>query len=122
MIALKQAAHSSHWPHVPTPVNSWPHRYQGQETPQDQYTSPHPSPLEASVLLAGRAGQGEGSCVYLPLLYGCSFLPWLICSSSGKMLMPRPYPTQLNNTAHGVLDLTCISFPQEAVLKLGHPL
>ena len=67
MIALKQAVHSSHWPHVQTPVNSWPLRYQGQETPQNQYTGPHPFPLEASVLLAGREGQEEGSCVYLPI-------------------------------------------------------
>jgi len=103
-------------------VNSWLHGYQGQETPQDQCTGPYPLPLEASVLLAGRAGQGEGSCVYVPILYGHSFLPWLIWGSSGKMLMPRPYPTQLNNTAHGVLDLACISLPQEAVPKLGHPL
>lgn len=54
-----------------------PNRYNGQNTPQNQYTGPHPLSLEASVLLAGRAAQGEGSYVYLPILYGLGFPPWL---------------------------------------------
>lgn len=112
---LERLAHPATGYMYPTPVNSWPHRYQGQETPLDQYTSPHPIPLKLLSSPCGQSRQGRAPVFTFPFSMAVAFYLWLICSSSGKMLMPRPYPTQLNNTAHGVLDLTCISFPPGGV-------
>lgn len=93
MISLEQAADSGHWSQASR--NSCPPTDTPARDSLEAVCWPPPLFLEASVLLAGRVG--EGSCVSLPIPYGLSTLAhW---GGSGKMLMPKPCPTQLNNGA-----------------------